>query len=997
MSFVKTTTLHKAFFAQANKSPNNICLVDGKIKLSYRALERAIENLAYQLQQKGVKRESVISLYCNKRYEIIVAFFAISALGGCCVQLDKAFPRPFLKKILLETNTELLLCDQDFEAYIDFQLPTINITKAYCPPLNAKKINIDYPDINPTSPLWLVYSSGTTGKHKGISISHRAILASYNTRYAIKDYDSTSQVGCNIYYLWEVFRPLIRGGTVHIINDDILHNFTLLAETIEDHNINEFLFTPSYLETLLYFAPVLATRIFHQLQTCWLNGEVVSGALYHRLQPYLDHTEIYNLYSISECHDVAVYRLKKNDPVIENEAVIPVGFVLDGVQSVILDKSQNPCPPGTKGELYVYTLGLANEYINRPDLNNSRFISKDNSPIGKRLYKTGDYAKLSENNQLITIYGRCDYLVKLRGYTISLPFVEAILKDKLNVMHCIVKKEGTRLIDEKLIAYLEIPHHNQAEFKSQWQLDDHTDTSLTIFHAISPYLANYMLPQKFILVDSMAMNAYSNKLDRNSVDQLSPTHKYTQIAAIDTITSLSEYRTLWAVLLGMPEQDINNSDAFFTLGGTSLDAMMFLATMARMGYKNISITGFLQCNQLLESYRLFLKKQTPITQHNIQAKILGDIDTIIAQFPSKANASPQPKMQKRNILLTGATGFLGGYVLQQLLTTTDYRITCLIRSNSDKNAKQKLAAHVLKIGITPTLLNQRVNIITGDVSDNRLGLPQAQWKKLTLSITDIVNVAANVNLVVPYEMLSGACLNGVGTLISLALSEKVKPLYQVSTNGIFPANPRYMPYPENFTTDDYINELNSGYAQAKWAAEKLLQQAQEKGLAISIFRPGNICHIDNGYINSNDMNHLILQAIAHSQSIPEGLVLEMTPVNHIAKFITQVFIRQKTDMIYNMTNSRYLNTDMIAQYTGFRPIASEKWVEEITNTKLQCLISAHSNTWLNASATYRQENYTSDMVAFSMQPPIITENGLTILMSRTSQNQEEEECLISKR
>lgn len=143
-----------------------------------------------------------------------------------------------LKQILLETNTELLLCDQDFEAFQDIELPTINITETDWSCVNVQEVHkttIDFPKINPKSPLWLVYSSGTTGKHKGISISHQAMLASYNTRYAIKDYDAKSQLGCNIYYLWEVFRPLLRGGTVHIINDDILHNFSLLAETIEKY------------------------------------------------------------------------------------------------------------------------------------------------------------------------------------------------------------------------------------------------------------------------------------------------------------------------------------------------------------------------------------------------------------------------------------------------------------------------------------------------------------------------------------------------------------------------------------------------------------------------------------------------------------------------------------------------------------------------------------------------------------------------------------------
>ena len=953
--------LHQAFLEQANKTPDRVCLIDTNYVLTYKQVKWLVFAFVEKFQNYGIQNNTIVGLYSGKRVESIIAFLAVSVLGGQNVQLDKAFPQPFFKSILQETQTQFLLCDEPLNLDdIDHQVQIINISKLLLEN-NNKYVNIQLPLIDPCSILWLVYSSGTTGVHKGIAISHEAILSSYYMRYQVKDYDQNSVIGCNIYYFWEVFRPLLRGGTSVIIHDDVLHDFEKLANIIQTHGINEFLFTPSYLETLLFSDLNSAKKIFNALDTCWLNGEVVSHALYEQLLPFMNQTAIYNLYSISECHDVAVYQLKPNDSVVEEEGFVPVGFALNLVENVILNKDQQRCVPGEKGELYVHTPGLAKEYINRKDLTQERFIEADKSIINKRLYKTGDYAKLTQNKQLITVYGRCDYFIRLRGYNISLPFVEAILKEKLQAMHCVVVKAGEFVIDEHLVAYLEIPAEKQFDYRKKWAFAEKECSSQKLIDAISPYLANYMLPQKFILVNEISINPYSNKLDRKS---LKPNDQYADLKKIEQINDLEDYRYLWSKILKVKPESISNKMCFFKLGGTSLSAMMLLSNVSRIGLKKMTISEFLESSDLFGSYQKLTSPSFVVKNNDLLMCINQDIQKASSKLSQKNTPfNNSNQLKEKTWLLTGVTGFLGIHLLEKILNDTSDKLVCLIRAENQQQAWQRLENKANLLRIPLSLLKYRVQVLSGDIAQKHLGLEYSKYQSLAALISGVIHAAANVNLILPYSAFKSVCVDGLGALANLCLVDTPKPFYHVSTNGIFPETIGH--FEESVNIDDYLPLLESGYGQAKWASEKLLTQARLLGLPLSIFRPGNICHSNDQNINLSDMNWLILKSICLLGSVPEGLALEMTPVSHIAGFIIKSVQNDLKNNIFNMTNKNYLLAKDIAEDLNLPIVAKAHWQKNISDPNLKCLIEHYPN-WLNAKADYQQLQYEQMMKHYSM-------------------------------
>ena len=246
-----------------------------------------------------------------------------------------------------------------------------------------------------------------------------AMISSYFARYKFSSYSVGDRVACNIFFPWEFLRPLLEGGAVYVVPDDVIFLPRALAAFISENRISEVLFTPSLLQGILNSADRDTLRVqLASLRVVWLNGEVVPTSLLEQaLDVFTGSTRVFNTYSISETHDVCTVDLTALP--LEGKDTCPVGLPMDGVAIRILPEGKSTLTSNGVGELFIGGRGLAQGYLGRPDLDAQSFVCTD----GERYYATGDLAEVDARG-MTTIIGRVDSMVKIRGYSVYLSAIE---------------------------------------------------------------------------------------------------------------------------------------------------------------------------------------------------------------------------------------------------------------------------------------------------------------------------------------------------------------------------------------------------------------------------------------------------------------------------------------------------------------------------------------------------------------------------------------------
>lgn len=225
--------------------------------------------------------------------------------------------------------------------------------------------------------------------------------------------------------------------------------------------------------------------------------------------------------------------------------------------------------------------------------------------------------------------------------------------------------------------------------------------------------------------------------------------------------------------------------------------------------------------------------------------------------------------ENRRVLLTGATGFFGGFLLDALLRLSDYEVVLLVRAADHAHGMQRIESALRRTTSAASemleSLGTRVRVLIGDLERPLLGLSAQEWKKFEEDIDAIYHCGATVDYVKPYEALRSANVEGVRELLRLACSGRRKSFHLVSTTFIFGWSAPDVLLESDRNRD--MEDLDFGYAQTKWVAEQLVYQAGEQGLPVSVYRPSLITASRNAkYVRRDITARLLTYMIRHGMA-----------------------------------------------------------------------------------------------------------------------------------
>jgi thioester reductase-like protein len=247
----------------------------------------------------------------------------------------------------------------------------------------------------------------------------------------------------------------------------------------------------------------------------------------------------------------------------------------------------------------------------------------------------------------------------------------------------------------------------------------------------------------------------------------------------------------------------------------------------------------------------------------------------------------------KTILLTGASGFLGAYLLHDLMAATEACVYCLVRSRSESEGSQKIKNNLLKYGLWSDDFASRIVPVPGDLGRPLLGVGAETFGALCKSIDAIYHSGALVNHVYPYRVLKDSNVRGTEEVVRLASRVRLKALHFISTVGVFsPTKDREIRILESDPLSDGRG-LVDGYRQSKWVAEKIVAIAADRGLPVRIYRPGLVTgDATTGIWNTGDFLPRMIKGCIQLGSAPDrDAIIDMVPVDYVSRTIVHLSLQ----------------------------------------------------------------------------------------------------------
>jgi amino acid adenylation domain-containing protein/thioester reductase-like protein len=873
----RSICFHQLVERQANEFPERLAVhCDGE-GLQYGELNNRANAVAWKLNRLGIEPESRVGVIVDRSVGAVVALLGVLKAGGAYVPVASNSPAERLKLILQDAGVSAVVESQSTAgatARAGLELAVVTL------PSDTGVAQIASPEsgVRPNNLAYIIYTSGSTGRPKGVAVEHRQIVASTAARWAYPDpvVDLMTLPLAFDAAAGGLHWTLSKGGTVIMASEAELQDPRLMAGLLERWPVSHINSMPGHYKIILDASQV---GDFASLRYVDVGGEVLPPSLVAEHYRHAPDALLYNCYgpteatiwaSTYECH-----------PADREARAIPIGRPIRNVKMYLLDEHLGIAAPGIPGEIYIGGEGVARGYANAPSQTAIKFIPDPFSPQrGGRLYRTGDLARYRPDG-IIDFLGRADDQVKLRGFRIEPAEIEEAVCTHRSVRRAVVVLHDDGRV-RRLVAYVAC---NKGAVIRPEELRLH----------VAGKVPDYMVPASFVVLDDLPLTS-SGKVDRRALP--SPAESGNDEPVIRPRTAVEDVvAAIFSDLLGL--KDISVTSDFFEVGGDSLLLARLMNKLARRYDVVVPLEQIFRIPSVAGvSYAIENQQrlqESDISNATMFARQMAALRTELELDPSiKPSGLPAADwLVPREVLVTGGTGFIGAYLVAELLQRTDSIVHCLVRGDSEQSAFARLENAMRGFHSWNEDMRDRIRVVTGDLALPRLGMSEERFHKLARHIDAIYHSGALVNFAYSYNVLRPVNVDGTVELLRLATTQRLKAVHHVSTIDVWLGTHSDRPFLEVDLPED-PKIIPTSYARSKWVSEKLVSRAASRGIPVCIYRPWLVSgHRRLGVAHTTDYLLMAFKGYLELGILPSyNEIVNAIPVDFLAESIVHTSLQE---------------------------------------------------------------------------------------------------------